>query len=180
MMADHFSFVYDKAGNAKDIECHFHRTIYRPDIDTDQLDDKPIHDYFSSNVTMPRTGDVPSIIKKEALQSYKPIVLDWMRYPWTHGRASSSSSGGAKKVKYDARPIINDAFNDLWQERQFKSMIAFGLRKPGEARVLWTVSFNRKGRRPTNRLQQAYTFETPDESEHHVQAKLAELIPRFE
>ncbi len=177
LIADHFSYVFQKNINA----CQFHQTNYVPQEYINEFWFNRNPDHFPIEVSLARIGDDPNIIKKPGNQRYKAILLDLMRYPWTHGRPrSSTSSGGAKKEKYIARPIMNPAFNGLWAEHSFKSMIGFGLRKHGETHVSWSISFVRKGRRQLNRLETAYTFETPDESEHHVQAKLAELIPIHE
>lgn len=158
---------------------HFHKTTYYPKENSNEFLDAHAPDHFPVNIQI---GDAPEIIRKAEFSITKPILLDLMRYPWTHGRSrsQSDSSGGAKRERQPARPILNHAFNALWDGYKFKNMTAIGLRKRGDATISWTVSFVRKGRRPPNRLQEAYTFETIDDSEGQLQSKLAELIPRRE
>jgi hypothetical protein len=172
MFADHFSFCHDTSDKRTPI--HFHKTTYRKEDDADRYLDLKDNDYMPDNIEMPRNGDMHGIFGKST-SSDKTILLDLIRRPWYRKPGSASISAGSKSQinRIANKPIISFTFNAMWEHAEFKDMVAFGFRDG--VSVTWNVSFNRKGRRPRGRLQDAYVFTTPDDDEKTFQNMLASI-----
>ncbi len=170
--ADHFTFSFNKSDTRNG--CHFHQTLYicAQNGPIQQYYTLHTKDNFPSTMVLPREGDLPSIMKKDALIYYKPSLLELMRHPWNHDH---STSGGAKRrvSKPIARPIVSPAFAHLWTSAGFKAMHAFGIPNANGG-VTWSVRFTRKGRERNGHAYPAYIFHTLTHSELEFQNTLAE------
>lgn len=157
LVGNHFSFCISKndAVNA----CHFHSTFYRRHGAT----------------IISHSG---CLFLERALLIR---LLGTMLIYNTRIHSLTSFTGGAKDktIKAEqglvARPIISQAFADRWNACAFKNMVAIGL--PSGTNIKWCVRFQRRGRRPKNRLQNSYVFDLSDSAtEATFQDTLAHLI----
>jgi hypothetical protein len=178
MFADHYSFCYDKSDHKKPV--HFHITMYGKDmmLDPNRYIDRKLNDFMPDDIDMSRKGNVEEILKVcPAID--KQVVLDLMRRPWHRRPGTASTSSGGTRVQSALRipnkPIVSQAFNTMWESIELKDITAFGFTND-KGEVTWNVSFNRKGRRPQGRLEDAYVFTTASDDEKTFQDTLASLV----
>ena len=124
MAAHHHSFCEDSTDKKK--SCHFHTTRY---LCHENPLESGIHyrvdytkDFFPGKLTLP--DDEQQIMTKHT--KIKPILLEIIKYPWTHSEVESKRK--IKLHKPIANPIKNQRFCTLWSLCGFKGLRAFGIK----------------------------------------------------
>lgn len=174
LLGDHMTWVVQP--NDAQRPCHFHTMNYTCEVRPDGYYEWAVKhrpDHFALALELPRVGTVDAIIHSTWNQYYKGLALDIMRHPWLHG--APGSSGGGRKARPTARPILSPAFSRLWQERGYRHMEAIGLRLGSAGGMSWAVSFLHSGERH-DRLRTAHVFHTATEDEAAFQEALVGIL----
>lgn len=174
-LADHFRFVYNERSVKQ--KTNFHLTRYvcsemRPNHYEYLTNHKK--DNFPDKLDMPRRGDVIGLFNKDPIQYYKKALIDLIRYPWTHDMSGAGRTEPADSQTQPRRPVTSQAFSELWRRAELRRMTAFGF-KHADGTIIWSVSFQRKGRTLQNEAYTAYVFDTATDDERHFQDRLAQL-----
>ena len=118
-----------------------------------------VKNFMPDKLALP--SDESSILGKHG--KAKQLLLDIMQYPWKNARGG----GGGRKRKTNiatARPIMNRRFSDMWMQRGFKRLRAFGI-KNGDA-YHWSVCIIEKGRIREGYMYSAFVFVTRVKDDH--------------
>ena len=152
LAADHFTFCHDKSD--KKMSCHFHSTIYTYLQELKRYETAHLRDYMKMELTLPR--DESSIFNNH--ENYKQLLLNVIKYPWTHDKPSQNINGGKPSLRRKQRPIMNPEFCDKWNEHGIKKVVLFGFIYDGQ--VHWNATIYEKGRLNEGLLYNALCYKT--------------------